>query len=79
MRQDRAPLLFQIKPTNFRKEKPQDYMNDHGRIVLDAFDHGIRDFGDILPKCLSSELAGHDIVYYFRQNEEIQLYDMVGK
>ena len=78
-REHRPPLLFQIQPTDGRAQKPTGYMKDRDRIVLDAFDHGIRDFPEILPKALSSELAGHDIMYYFRQNEEIHLYDLVGK
>ena len=78
-RAHRAPLLFQIHETKKIKEKPKDYMMDRGRIVLDAYDHGIRDFPTILPKCLSSEIGGYDLEHYFRQNEELQLYDILGK
>ena len=53
-------------------------MKYEGRIVLDSFDHGIRDFPGILPMCLSSELAGHDIMHYMRQDKNISLYDMIG-
>ena len=52
---------------------------DKGRIVLDSFDHAIRDFPGVLPSALSSEIAGHDIMHYFRQNEHMQLYDLIGK
>ena len=51
---------------------------DEGHIVLDAFDHGIRDFPH-LPKLLSSEIEGHDIEYYYRQNAETTDYDLIGK
>jgi len=78
LRQHRAPLLYQIRPTGPQGLKPSGYMKDGDRVVLDAFDHGIRDFPGILPKLLSSELAGHDIMHYFRQNEHIQLYDLIG-
>ena len=53
-------------------------MMDHGRIVIDAYGHGIRDFPSILPQALSTELHVHDIVYYFRQNDYVTLYDLVG-
>ena len=49
----------------------------HGHIILDAFDHGLRDFPE-LPVVLSSELEGSDIEYYYRQNGEIADYDLVG-
>ena len=78
-RQHRPPLLFQIYPEETSCDKPTGYMKDNNKIVLDAFDHGIRDFPNVLPSALSSELAGHDIMYYFRQNEHIQLYDMIGE
>lgn len=49
---------------------------DGGRIILDGFDNGIRHF-DELPIALSSSLKGHDIVWYFRQNEFITLHDLI--
>ena len=49
----------------------------HGHVILDAFDHGLRNFPE-LPVVLSSELEGSDIEYYYRQNAEIADYDLVG-
>ena len=54
------------------------YVMDNGRIVLDAFDHGLRNFGSQLPMYVSSELEGHDIEDYLRWNSEIFVYDLVG-
>ena len=51
---------------------------DEGRIVLDGFDHGLRDFGNQLPMYVSSELEGRDIEDYLRRNWEITVYDLVG-
>ena len=59
------------------KRQPTRYVTDNGRIVLDAFDHGLRNFPE-LPVVLSSELEGSDIEYYYRQNAEIADYDLVG-
>lgn len=79
-REHRPPLLFQIFATDTSQDRvPEGFMMDGSRIVLDAFDHGIREFPGILPHCLSSELAGHDIMYYFRQNENLALYDLIGE
>lgn len=51
---------------------------DGDRIVLDGFDHGLRNFGSQLPMYVSSELEGHDIEDYLRRNREISVYDLVG-
>ncbi len=57
--------------------RPTGYVKDNGRIILDAFDHGLRNFPE-LPVALSSELEGSDIEYYYRQNAEIADYDLIG-
>ena len=49
----------------------------NGHIILDAFNHGLRDFPE-LPVVLSSQLEGSDIEYYYRQNREIADYDLIG-
>lgn len=78
LRCNRNSILFQLKPTDFGVE-PTDYVRDNGNIVLDAFDHGIRDFGDAMPLCLSTEVEGHDIETYKRRNMKIAMYDIIGR
>ena len=70
--------LFQIHQANPKGEKPDGYVMDEGRLVLDAFDHGLRNFGLQLPMYVSSELEGHDIEDYLRRNREISVYDLIG-
>ena len=77
-RNNRDPLLFQITSTSIRGQRPTGYLKDGELVVLDAFNHGIRDFPLILPKCLSTNLGGSDIMNYFRQNQYITLYDLIG-
>jgi len=77
-RSNRNPILFQLRPTH-DGQRPTGYVMDNGRIVLDAFDHGIRDFGDDLPLCLSSQIDGWDVETYLRRNLEISYYDIIGK
>ena len=76
-RAHRPDILFQIYNHNIRYVKPTGYVKHNGRIILDAFDHGLRDFPE-LPVVLSSELEGSDIEYYYRQNGEITDYDLIG-
>ena len=76
-RAHRPDILFQIRNDNLRCVKPTGYLKDRGRIVLDTFDHGLRNFPE-LPVVLSSELEGSDIEYYYRQNGEIADYDLIG-
>ena len=77
-RENRPDRLFQIQSDGTKGEKPDGYVMDRGRIVLDAFDHGLRNFGNQLPMYVSSELEGHDIEDYIRRNREISIYDLVG-
>lgn len=77
-RNNRDPLVFQITSNCIRGQRPTGYLKDGGLVVLDAFNHGIRDFPLILPKCLSTNLGGYDIMNYFRQNQYITLYDLIG-
>lgn len=76
-RANRPDILFKIQPDNENSTRPNGYLMHAGRICLDPFDHGIRNFPE-LPALLSSELEGHDVEYYQRQNREITLYDMIG-
>ena len=78
-RANRPDCLLQLQSDNKEGKKPDGYVMDHGRIVLDAFDHGLRNFGDQLPMYVSSELEGHDIEHYLRRNREISVYDLIGK
>ena len=73
----RNPILFQLKPTQ-GGQKPTRYVTDSGLIVLDPFDHGIRDFGTDIPLCLSSHIDGRDVETYMRRNAEISFYDLIG-
>ena len=78
-RDHRPDILFQIhKPRDEIGQRPTNWVNDDGRIVLDGSDHPIRDFPE-LPICISSAIGGHDINYYWRQNEYITTYDILCK
>lgn len=70
--------MFQIQSAGIRGQEPTGYLKHGQLIVLDAFDHGIRDFPQVLPKCLSSNLSGYDIENYSRQNKYITIYDLIG-
>ena len=76
-RAHRPDILFQIQNNAYRCVKPNGYVMHNGCIILDAFDHGLRNFPE-LPVVLSSELEGSDIEYYYRQNGEIADYDLIG-
>ena len=76
--ENRSDRLHQIHSEGGNRAKPKGYVIDNGRIVLDAFDHGLRNFGSQLPMYVSSELEGHDIEDYLRRNPEISVYDLVG-
>ena len=76
-RAHRPDILFQIRTPELRCVKPDGYVKHNGRIILDPFDHGLRNFPE-LPVALSSELEGCDIEYYYRQNAEIADYDLIG-
>ncbi|KAL2038871.1 hypothetical protein N7G274_008393 [Stereocaulon virgatum] len=78
LRANRPDILFRITRDGQYSVQPAGYLLDEGRIVLDAFDHGIRDFPH-LPKVLSSELEGHDIEYYCRQNAQLTDYDLIAR
>lgn len=77
-RDNRNHILFQLEPTTVGVE-PTDYLRYEDKVVLDAYDHGIRDFGDAMPLCLSTELEGHDIETYKRRNSKMALYDLIGE
>lgn len=50
-----------------------------GQVVLDPYDHPVRDFPTELPPTLSTEMNGWEIEYYLRQNRAIKAYDLMGK
>lgn len=52
---------------------------DGTRVMLDPFDHPIRDFGNDLPIVLSSRMAGWEIENDLRRNGAIRVYDLAGK
>lgn len=74
----RPPILFQLYPGPNRVSlKPQGVLMDGSRVILDPYDHPIRDFAE-LPVTLSSKEKGMWIEYYMRQNKEIKPYDLMG-
>ena len=77
----RPDLLFQIRPPQSRvSTPPTGYMTSaQGKVLLDPFDHGIRDFPGELPPSLSTEIEGWEVEYYLRKNEQIKPYDLMGK
>ena len=78
--EDRPPTLFQIDPPKNRNTaKPNDFVRFQGRVLLDPFDHGIRDFPGELPPCLSTNVEGWEIEHYKRRNSQINTYDLMGK
>lgn len=74
----RPAILFQLYPgANRVSLKPQGVLMDGNRVMLDPYDHPIRDFQE-LPVTLSSKEKGMWIEYYMRQNKEIKPYDLMG-
>ena len=74
----RPAILFQLYAgPNRVSAKPQGVLMDGNRIMLDPYDHPIRDFPE-LPVTLSSKEKGMWIEYYMRQNKEIRPYDLMG-
>ena len=53
-------------------------MEYDGRIVLDGYDHPVREFPE-LPATLSTEMSGCEVEYYLRQNQAIKPYDLMGR
>ena len=77
---DRPPTLFQIDPPDDRNTaKPTTYVKFQGRVLLDPYDHGIRDFPTELPPALSTYVEGWEIEHYLRKNSQIKPYDLMGK
>lgn len=76
---NRPALLFQLRPAkNHRCVEPTGVMMYHGRVVLDPFDHPVREFGRELPATLSTEMKGDEVEYYLRKNLAIKVYDLIG-
>ncbi len=76
-RADRAPLLFQLHKTSGRSAVPANMVITK-QVVLDQNDHRILDFPE-LPATLSTELEGHHIELFRRQNDSIEYKDILGK
>ena len=77
LRTHRAPLLFQLHKTGGRGQIRVALMQFAGKYILDQDDHRIRAFPE-LPLTLSTELEGHDIEYFRRQNDQIDYIDLIG-
>jgi len=74
----RPPLLFQLRPDkNQRCVEPTGVLMYSDRVMLDPFDHPIRDFGRDLPIVLSTELKGDEVEHYLRRNLAIKVYDLI--
>ena len=74
----RPSIIFQLYPGSTRvSQRPQGVLMDGNRVMLDPYDHPIRDFPE-LPVTLSSKENGMWIEYYMRQNKEIKPYDLMG-
>ena len=54
-------------------------IDDDGRVMLDPYDHPIRNFGNELPIIISSEIQGWEVENYLRRNHAIKVYDLVGE
>ena len=54
-------------------------MFDERMVVLDPYNHPVRDFPGELPVTLSTQISGAEIEYYMRKNSEITLYDLMGQ
>ena len=79
-RKDRPDILFTLfEPKDRHSQKPSGYMMWQGRVCLDPFQIGIRDFATELPETISADVDGQDIEYWSRQNREITRYDIMGK
>ncbi|KAL6720525.1 hypothetical protein ACLMJK_002449 [Lecanora helva] len=77
---ERPQLLFQImEPADQHSSKSIAFVRYGSRIVLDPYDHGIRDFPGELPVALSTEIEGWEIEYYLRKNNEIKPYDLMAR
>jgi len=77
---NRPARLFQLDspPDQYRRD-PTTVLMDGNRVMLDPFDHPIRDFGNDLPIVLSSRMAGWEIENDLRRNGAIRVYDLAGK
>lgn len=78
-RDHRPDVLFLIeRDAKMHKKKP-DGVKKHGtKVLLDPFDHPIRNFPE-LPATLSTEMKGWEVQYYLLKNLEIKTYDLMGK
>ena len=77
-RDTRSPLLFQIHAANAYKQEPTGFMMNKGRVVLDQWNHGVRDFPE-LPEVISTAIEGHDIEDLMRRNMAIRTYDLMAR
>ncbi|KAL6714540.1 hypothetical protein ACLMJK_007965 [Lecanora helva] len=78
--QNRPERLFQLDPAEDQyKHEPTGVLTYGDRVMLDPFDHPIRDFGDDLPIILSSEMKGWEVENHLRKNLAIRVYDLVAR
>lgn len=76
---DRPQMVFDLyAPATPRNVKPTGVLMDEDQIMLDPYDHPIRNFPGELPVILSSKIDGLWVEYYLRQNAEIKAYDLMG-
>lgn len=77
--EDRPSVLKQIacKSDQYR-EKPKGVKTYLQEVLLDPYDHPIRNFSE-LPPTLSTEMKGWEVEYYLRKNLDIKVYDLMGE
>ncbi len=76
---ERPALLFELRrPDDQSSQKPIEMMVD-GKVVLDPYNHPVRDFPGELPVCLSTAISGAEVELYTRRNPEIHPYDLMGE
>ena len=56
-RENRPDRLFQIESDGTKGTKPNGYVMYEDQVVLDAFDHGLRNFGTQLPMYVNSSTS----------------------
>lgn len=75
---NRPALLFQLEPTGDQRcVEPTGVLMYNDHVMLDPFDHPIRNFGRDLPIVLSTELKGDEVEHYLRKNLAMKVYDLI--
>ena len=74
------PVIYELyQPADRRAVKPVGPLMYGDCVMLDPYDHPIRDFPGDLPVVLCADLHGVWVEYYLRSNREIRPYDLMGR